>query len=152
MLIYESAGMGRGEIQENRRSIPIMLATVDKLDQKGKSVYFCGSGGNTKEMIKGNWLKIYQGLLAPVESVEWYQVQKGNSEMLVTQVKLYRLILNFMPVVHSFLWVNYYDLSYLLRRLYLKHAIDKISGKHVLHFGGKYDSYLLVPEILTKEK
>jgi len=26
------------------------------------------------------------------------------------------------------------------------------SGNHVLHFGGKYESYLLVPEMPQKEK
>jgi predicted acyl esterase len=151
MLIYESAGMGRGEIQENRRSIPIMLATVDKLDQKGKSVYFCGSGGNTKEMIKGNWLKIYQGLLAPVESAECtsekllkpggivpVDVEMYQSSTFFTTGEILRLIVASEETVPSL--------------PFKKIAEDCNHGKHVLHFGGKYDSYLLVPEILTKEK
>ena len=33
-----------------------------------------------------------------------------------------------------------------------KSTDDSNHGKHVLHFGGKYDSYLLVPKMPPKEE
>jgi hypothetical protein len=32
-----------------------------------------------------------------------------------------------------------------------KKSVDCNHGKHVIHFGGKYDSYLLVQVLLNKE-
>lgn len=132
----------------------VMFAAVNKLDHKGKSVYFYGSVGNKKDMITRGWLKVSRRELDPDESTEWHPVQSGRTEKLLKPGEIVPVDIELYPSSTFFLAGESLQLILSAKEIipsppYRKSA-DINSGNHVLHLGGKYDSYLLVPKILTK--
>ena len=129
----------------------IMFAAVNKLDHNGKSVNFYGSVGNKKDMITRGWLKVSRRELDPFESTEWHPVQKGTSELLLKSGEIVPVDIELYPSSTFFSAGESIQLIIASDEIipsppYTKSAIIN-SGIHVLHFGGKYESYLLVPEI-----
>ena len=129
----------------------VMFAAVNKLDNKGKSVNFYGSVGNTKDMITRGWMKVSRRELDPEESTEWHPVQNGSSELLMKSREIVPVDIELYPSSTFFAAGESLQLILASDEIipsppYKKSAVIN-RGNHVLHFGGKYDSYLLVPTI-----
>jgi len=129
----------------------VMFAAVNKLDQKGKSVNFYGTVGLTKDMITRGWLKVSRRELDPDESTEWHPVQKGTSELLLKGGEVVPVDIELYPSSTFFSAGESIQLILASDEIlpsppYRKSAVVN-NGLHVLHFGGRYDSYLLVPKI-----
>jgi len=133
----------------------VLYVAVNKLDHNGKSVRFYGSVGSSKDMITRGWVKVSRRELDPHESTEWHPVQKGTSELLLKPSEIVSVDIELYPSSTFFSAGESLQLIIASDEIipsppYKKSAVIN-SGIHVLHFGGKYDSYLLIPKIPAKE-
>jgi predicted acyl esterase len=112
--------------------------------------------GNKKDMITRGWIKVSRRELDPEESTEWHPVQKGTSELLLIPGEIVPIDIELYPSSTFFSAGESLQLILASDEIissppYRKSAVIN-SGEHVLHFGGKYDSYIQVPVIPPKEK
>ena len=102
-------------------------------------------------MVTRGWCKISRRELDPVESTEWHPVQKGASEQ---KLKAGEIVPVDIELYHS---STFFAAGEILQLVIAgdeiipsppyKKSVESNQGKHVLHFGVEYDSYLLVPKI-----
>ena len=133
----------------------VIFIAVNKLDRDGNTVYFIGAAGNTKDLVTRGFCKVSRRELDPDESTEWHPVQKGTSEKLLKPGEIVPVDVEMYPSSTFFEAGETLQLIIASDEIipsppYRKSAVIN-SGIHVLHLGGKYDSYLLVPKILTKK-
>jgi predicted acyl esterase len=132
-----------------------MFIAVNKLDKDGKTVYFYGSAGNMKDMVTRGYCKVSRRELDPNESTEWHPVQKGTSEHKLKEGEIVLVDIEIYPSSTFFSSGETLQLIIASDEIILspifKKSVDCNHGKNVLHFGGKYDSYLLVPQIRSVE-
>ncbi len=136
--------------QETPDDIGLFVA-VNKLDRDGNPVHFYGSVGNTKDMVTRGWCRVSLRELDLVESTEWHPVQKGAREQKLKAGEIVPVDIALYPSSTFFLAGETVQLIVASREIipsppYFKDASFN-RGMHVLHFGGRYDSYLLVPKI-----
>ena len=137
--------------QETPDDIGLFVA-VNKLDRDGNPVHFYGSVGNTKDMVTRGWCRVSLRELDLVESTEWHPVQKGAGEQKLKAGEIVPVDIALYPSSTFFVAGETVQLIVASREIipsppYFKDASFN-RGTHVLHFGGRYDSYLLVPKIL----
>ena len=134
----------------------IMFVAVNKLDREGKTVNFYGSVGNNKDMITRGWCKVSRRELDPDESTEWHPVQSGASEQLLKPGEVVPVDIELYPSSTFFSAGEGLQLiiagDEIIPSPPYKKSADGNLGMHVLHFGGSYDSYLLVPKIPLRER
>ncbi len=128
-----------------------MFIAVNKLDQDGNSVRFNGSVGINGDMVTRGWCKVSRRELDPDESTEWHPVQKGTSEQKLKAGEIVPVDIELYPSSTFFAVGETLQLIIAADEIvpsppYRKSAACN-HGMHVLHFGGRYDSYLLVPKI-----
>ncbi len=128
-----------------------MFIAVNKLDRDGNSVRFNGSVGINGDMVTRGWCKVSRRELDPDESTEWHPVQKGTSEQKLKAGEIVPVDIELYPSSTFFAAGETLQLIIAADEIvpsppYRKSA-DCNHGKHVLHFGGRYDSYLLIPKI-----
>jgi len=102
-------------------------------------------------MVTRGWCKISRRELDPVESTEWHPVQKGASEQMLRAGEIVPVDIELYPSSTFFAAGETLQLIIAGDEIipsppYAKSA-EGNQGKHVLHFGVEYDSYLLVPKI-----
>ena len=135
----------------------VMFIAVNKLDRNGNTVYFNGAAGNTKDLVTRGFCKVSRRELDPDESTEWHPVQKGTSEKLLKPGEIEPVDVEMYPSSTFFEAGETLQLIVASEEIIPSLPFKKTSencnkGMHVIHFGGKYDSYLLVPKIpLNKE-
>jgi len=133
-----------------------MSIAVNKVNRDGNSVHFNGSVGNKKDMATRGFCKISRRELDPVESTEWHPVLKGDSEQKMKPGEIVPVDIELYPSSTFFAVGETLQLIIASEEIIpsppYKKSVDCNHGKHVLHFGGKYDSYLLVPKIPSREK
>jgi putative CocE/NonD family hydrolase len=131
-----------------------MFVAVNKLDQDGNSVPFYGTVGLKKDMVTRGWCRVSRRELDPIESTEWHPVQKGASEQKLQADEIVPVDIELYPSSAFFSAGETLQLIVSGSEIIPSPPYKKDSsfnhGKHVLHFGGKYDSYLLVPKIPSK--
>jgi len=140
----ESAG------QETPDDMALFVA-VNKLDRDGSPVHFYGSVGSTKDMVTRGWCKVSRRELDSVESTEWHPVQKGAREQKLKAGEIVPVDIALYPSSTFFAAGESVQLIVAPREIipsppYIKDASFN-RGTHVLHFGGEYDSHLLVPKV-----
>ena len=128
-----------------------LFIAVNKLDREGKSVPFYGSVGINKDMVTRGWCRVSRRELDPVESTEWHPVTKGTSEHKLNAGEIVPVDIALCPSSTFFLAGEVLQLILASDEIipsppYKKDASFNF-GKHVLHFGGEYDSYLQVPKM-----
>ena len=132
-----------------------MYIAVNKLDRDGNSVHFYGSVGIKNDMVTRGWLRVSRRELDPVESTEWHPVIKGASEQKLKSGEIVPVNIALYPSSTFFSAGEILQLIIAPDEIISSPPYKKDAsfnhGKHVLHFGGKYDSYLLVPEIQSRE-
>jgi len=128
-----------------------LFIAVNKLDQNGNSVYFNGSVGIEKDMVTRGWCKVSLRELDPDESTEWHPVQKLTSQQLLKSGEIVPVEIMLYPSSTFFATGESLQLiisgSEIIPSPPYKKSERGNRDKHVLHFGGEYDSYLLVPKI-----
>ena len=129
----------------------VMFIAVNKLGRHGNTVHFNGAAGNTKDMVTRGFCKVSRRELDPDESTEWHPVQKGLSEQKLKAGEIVPVDIELYPSSTFFSVGETLQLivasDEIIPSLPFKKSTDDCNhGKHVLHFGGEYDSYLLVPK------
>ena len=128
-----------------------LFVAVNKLDRDGKPVHFYGSVGNTKDMVTRGWCRVSLRELDPAESTEWHPVPKGAREQKLKTGEIVPVDIALYPSSTFFSAGETVQLIVASRQIipsppYIKDASFN-RGTHVLHFGGEYDSHLLVPTV-----
>ena len=128
-----------------------MFIAVNKLNQEGNSVPFYGSAGINKDMVTRGWCRVSRRELDLVESTEWHPVTKGTSEQKLKSGDIVPVDIALYPSSTFFSAGEVLQLilasdEIILSPPYMKDASFNF-GKHVVHFGGEYDSYLQVPKM-----
>jgi putative CocE/NonD family hydrolase len=133
-----------------------MFIAVNKLDRDGVSVQFNGSVGNKRDMVTRGSCKVSRRELDPVESTEWHPVLKGTSEQKLKAGEIVSVDIELYPSSTFFSAGETLQLIVASDEIIpsppYKKSVDCNHGRHVLHFGEKYDSYLLVPKIPSREE
>jgi hypothetical protein len=133
-----------------------MFIAVNKLDRDGNSVHFNGSVGNKRDMVTRGSCKVSRRELDPVESTEWHPVLKGTSEQKLKAGEIVPVDIELYPSSTSFAVGEALQLIIASDGIIPSPPYKKDAscnhGKHVLYFGRKYDSYLLVPKIPSREE
>ena len=128
-----------------------MFLAVNKLDKDGNTVNFNGSVGNSRDMVTRGYCKVSRRELDPVESTEWHPVLKGDSEQKLKAGEIVPVDIELYPSSTFFSAGEVLQLIIASDEIIpsppYKKSADCNHGKQVLHFGDKYDSYLLVPKI-----
>ncbi len=139
---------------ENSPEDMAMFIAANKLDTDGNTVHFNGSVGNAKDMVTRAWFRVSRRELDPVESTEWHPVLKGTSEKKLKAGEIVPVDIELYPSSAFFSAGETLQLiisgSEIIPSPPYKKDASFNHGKHVLHFGGKYDSYLLLPKIPPK--
>jgi putative CocE/NonD family hydrolase len=128
-----------------------MFVAVNKLDRNGNPVHFFGSVGNTKDMVTRGYGRVSRRELDPEESTEWHPVPKGAREQKLKAGEIVPVDIALYPSSTFFAAGESIQLIVAPHEIipsppYIKDASFN-RGTHVIHFGGDYDSYLLVPTI-----
>ena len=105
-------------------------------------------------MTRG-WCRASRRELDPAESTEWHPVQKGASEQKLKAGEIVPVDIELYPSSTFFSAGETLQLIIASDEIissppYIKDASFN-RGQHVLHFGGEYDSHLLVPKIPSTE-
>jgi len=133
-----------------------MFIAVNKLDLGGNTVYFNGSVGNKWDMVTRGYSRVSRRELEPVASTEWHPVQKGDSEQKLKAGEIVPVDIELYPSSTFFAVGEALQLIIASDEIIpsppYKKDIECNHGKHVFHFGVKYDSYLQVPKIPSKER
>lgn len=128
-----------------------LFLAVNKLDRDGNSVHFNGSVGINWDMVTRGWCKVSRRELDPVESTEWHPIQKGASEQKLKAGEITPVDIELYPSSTFFSAGETLQLIIAADEIIpsppYKKSAECNHGKHVLHLGGRYDSYLLVPKI-----
>jgi putative CocE/NonD family hydrolase len=133
-----------------------MFIAVNKFDRDGNRVRFNGSVGNKEDMITRGFCKVSRRELDSDESTEWHPVLKGTSEQKLKAGEIVSVDVELYPSSTFFAVGETLQLIIASDEIIpsppYEKSVDCNHGKHVLHFGGKYDSYLLAPRIPPKEE
>jgi len=128
-----------------------LFIAINKLDQNGNSVHFNGSVGINEDMVTRGWCRVSRRELDLDESTEWHPVQKGTSEQKLTTGDIVPVDIELYPGSTFFAVGESLQLVVAPDEIIPSPPYKKSAacnhGKHVLHFGGRYDSYLLIPVI-----
>lgn len=133
-----------------------IFVAVNKLDRNGNAVHFNGSVGNNKDMVTLGCLKVFRRELDPVESTEWHRILKGDSEQKLDAGEIVPVNIELYPSSTFYAAGETLQLivssSEIIPSPPYKKGVEFNHGKHVLHIGGQYVSYLQMPMIPSKAK
>lgn len=136
--------------QETPNDMALFIA-VNKLDRDGNPVHFYGSVGNTKDMVTRGYCRVSRRELDLDESTEWHPVQSGTGEQPLNANEIVAVDIALYPsstffAVEEAIQLIVAPCEIIASPPFIKDASFN-RGTHVLHFGGKYDSHLLVPKV-----
>jgi len=129
----------------------VLFVAVEKLDVAGEPVPFRGSVGNAADMVSRGFCRVSRRELDTAASTPWQPVLTGRSrqplapgERVAVEIELYPAS-TFFATGESLRLIVASD-EIIPSPPYRK-RVDCNHGRHVLHYGGEYDSHLLVPVI-----
>ena len=106
-------------------------------------------------MVTRGFCRVSRRELDPNESTEWHPVQKGTSELFLKPDEIVPVDIEMYPSSTLFRAGEMLQLiiasDEIIPSLPFRKSSEGYNGKHVLHFGGKYDSHLLVPKMPPKQ-
>jgi predicted acyl esterase len=129
---------------------------LDKRDQQGNSVRFNGAVGSSDDMVTRGYLRISRRDLDTDRSKDWLPELRGDTERKLTDGEIAPVDIAFCP--SSTFFAAGEGLRLIVSPTEIVHApifrkdTSLNFGKHVLHFGGEYDSHLLVPVVTQHER
>jgi len=129
----------------------VLFVEVEKLDVAGEPVPFRGSIGNAVDMVSRGFCRVSRRELDAAASTPWQPVLSGRSrqplapgERVAVEIELYPAS-TFFAAGESLRLIVASD-EIIPSPPYRK-RVDSNRGRHLLHYGGEYDSHLLVPVI-----
>ncbi|MCX5852852.1 MAG: CocE/NonD family hydrolase [Deltaproteobacteria bacterium] len=137
--------------EENPPDDMDLFLAVNKLDSRGQTVNFFGSIGNAKDMVTRGLCRVSRRELDPAESKEWQPVLLGGISKPLVKGEIVPVDIELYPSATFFAADESIELIVASHEIipsppYVKDGACN-RGLHVIHCGGKYDSYLLVPVI-----
>jgi predicted acyl esterase len=134
----------------------ILCVFVDKRDRQGNSVRFNGAVGSSDDMVTRGYLRISRRDLDTDRSRDWLPVLRGDTERKLTDGEIVPVDIAFCPSSTFFAAGEGLRLivspTEIVRAPIFRKDTSLNFGKHVLHFGGEYDSHLLVPVVVQHER
>ena len=128
-----------------------MFVAVNKLDCDGNAIHFNGSVGNKRDMVTRGDCRVSRRELDPIESTEWHPVQKGESEQSLNAGEIVPVDIELYPSSTFFSAGETLQLIIASDEIIpsppYRKSVECNHGRHAIHFGGEYDSYLLVPKV-----
>ncbi|MEM7115629.1 MAG: CocE/NonD family hydrolase [Chloroflexota bacterium] len=148
LRVWVEARAAAGEAQPDDMA---MFIAVNKLDHHGQMVPFYGSVGNDRDMVTRGYLRVSRRELDSKESTEWNPVLSGLSEQKLNANEIVPVDIPLYPSSTFFKAGDSLQLivssDEIIPSPPYKKSVAINRGQHVLHFGGKYDSHLLIPII-----
>ncbi len=128
-----------------------IFTAVNKLDKSGRDVHFMGSVGHKQDKVTRGLIKVSRRELDSEESTDWLPVLKHTSEKKLKPGEIVAVEIEMCPSS------TFFATGETLQLIIASHDIVASApfikslkgnfGRHVLHGGGKYDSFLQVPVI-----
>ena len=134
----------------------VISTAVYKVNQDGGTEYFYGVIGNDKDCVTKGFCRSSRRELNQAESTEWNPVLTGTSEQKLAPGQIVPVDIALYPSSTFFAAGESLKLIISSKEIirfapFKKNTKDNF-GQHVLHSGGEYDSYLLLPEIPKQEQ
>ncbi|MEM7707489.1 MAG: CocE/NonD family hydrolase [Pseudomonadota bacterium] len=124
---------------------------VDKLDKTRAPIRFNGSVGSEEDVLTRGYCRASRRALDVNASKPWLPIPAGDSHLPLKPGEVVPLHFAFCPSSTFFYAGEGLRLTVSPRDTVHAPIFQKVTsdnkGLHVLHFGGAYDSYLLVPRI-----
>ncbi|MEM9384841.1 MAG: CocE/NonD family hydrolase [Pseudomonadota bacterium] len=144
------------EARSDRRDLPapddlVLCCFLDKRDAAGRSVRFFGAVGQDQDMITRGYGRAARRELDDAASRPFHPVPLGARDQPLQPGEIVPLEIAFCP--SSTFFRQGERLRLIISATDVVHApifkkdTSVNQGLHVLHFGGSYDSYLLLPRI-----
>ncbi len=128
-----------------------LFIAVDKLDHEGKSVRFYGSVGNREDMVTRGFCRASRRELDETRSKPYQPVISGQSEQPLKAGEIVAVDIALEPSATFFRSGESLKLIISTRPAVFSPPYAKQTsynrGKHRIHTGGKYDSFLLIPVV-----
>ncbi|MEM6636331.1 MAG: CocE/NonD family hydrolase [Pseudomonadota bacterium] len=129
----------------------VLCCFVDKRDRSGNSVRFFGAVGQDQDMVSRGYGRASRRALNATLTTPLHPVPLGTQNEPLGQGEVVPLEIAFCPSSTFYaagegirLIVSPFDV---VSAPIFKKDTSANRGQHVLHFGGRYDSHLLVPQI-----
>ena len=128
-----------------------LYVAVNKLDRDKKPVHFYGSVGSSKDMVTRGWGRASRRELDPVESTEWNPVLLADREQKLKPGEIVPIEIALYPSSTFFAAGEALQLIVSPRKIIPSPPyftdVTFNRGLYVIHIGGDFDSYLLVPKV-----
>jgi putative CocE/NonD family hydrolase len=128
-----------------------LFVCVQKLDAGGRVVPFYGSVGNHGDAVARGLLRVSRRALDPIESTEWEPVLANQTDQKLAPGEIVGVDIPINPSSTFFRRGEALELTIapkeIIRSPPYKKSTGANRGIHVVHAGGNYDSYLLIPVI-----
>lgn len=128
-----------------------IYVAINKRDRNQKSVPFYGSVGNARDMVTRGWGRASRRELEPIESTAWNPVLKVSREEKLKLEQIVPLEIALYPSSTFFAAGEALQLIISSQKIipsppYFK-DVSFNHGIHVIHYGGDFDSHLLIPQV-----
>ena len=131
----------------------ILCCYIDKRDRSGKTVRFNGAIGSTQDVVSRGYGRAARRELDPMVSTPWHPQPLAARDQWLEPGEIVPLDIAFCPSSTFFeageqltLIVSSQDF---IHAPIFKKDTRLNEGRHVIHYGGAYDSHLLIPKIRT---
>jgi uncharacterized protein len=129
----------------------VICTAVNKLNKDGDVEYFYGVAGSKKDRISRGFCRVSRRELNQAESTEWNPVLSGASEQKLIPGQIVPVDIALYPSSTFFETGESIQLvissDEIIKSAPFKKDLSCNYGQHVIHAGGEYESYLLIPEI-----
>jgi predicted acyl esterase len=127
-----------------------LFAGVRKIDPDGNPVDFPGLAGNQRDMVAKGWLRVSHRQLDPVRTEPHRPFHTHRRRDRLRPGELACVDIEILPSATLFERGSRLSLVIQGRDLVFhpvdNHKLTRNRGRHLVHTGGEYDSYLLVPD------
>jgi predicted acyl esterase len=129
----------------------VICTAVNKLDILGKKVPFYGLIGSKDYPVTKGEIKVSRRELDPLISTPWNPVYSGTSEQLLKSGDIVPVDIALYPSSTFFAAGESIELTIASKEIVdatpFKKDVSCNKGIHVVHTGGQYDNYLLIPVV-----
>ena len=129
----------------------VLCVFIDKRDSVGRSVRFNGSVGISDDVVTRGYVRVSRRELDEERSADWLPVPLGSTEHKLRAGQVVPVDVALCPSSTFFAAGETLRLivspTEIVRAPIFRKDTSLNTGTHVLHFGGGYDSHLLVPSV-----
>ncbi len=148
LRLWVQAKAGRGASSSPPDDMAI-FAAVNKLDARGRSVHFHGSVGNRNDMVTRGYCRVSRRELDLEESTDYQPVLTGTTHLPLEPEQIVPVDIELYPSSTFFSAGESLQLiissDEIIPSPPYQKDVSVNRGRHVIHYGGDYDSHLLVP-------